>query len=72
MKIWELKETPEPFELETETRMSVTHLAVVQDEETGIVSRMPLGPYKALDIRFNLGLGGAFRPDLHLGAVGGE
>jgi hypothetical protein len=52
----------------------VTHVAVVQDEETGIVSRQP--------IRFCLGHGGSLTirhyppkredPDFHLGAVGSE
>lgn len=71
MKLSELREIPDPSERELETRLSVTHVAVVQDEETGIVRRMP--------IRFNLGLGGGFRPcpdaprsDAYLGAVGGE
>jgi hypothetical protein len=52
----------------------VTHVAVVEDEETGIVERKP--------IRFCLGHGGSLTirhyppkredPDFHLGAVGSE
>jgi hypothetical protein len=50
--------------------INVTHVAVVQDEETGIVSRQPihfcLGNGGVLDATVKLG------PDAHLGAVGGE
>lgn len=52
----------------------VIHVAIVEDEETGRVERMPL--------RFCLGMGGTLTirhyppqrvdPDHHLGAVGGE
>jgi hypothetical protein len=58
----------------SEADQFVTHVAVVEDEETGIVERKP--------IRFCLGHGGSLTirhyppkredPDFHLGAVGSE
>lgn len=68
-------------EMESATRSTapqeqeyVTHVAIVEDEETGRIERMPL--------RFCLGHGGTLTirhyppkredPDFHLGAVGTE
>jgi hypothetical protein len=67
MNLEEMNSLPER---ESIGSMTVVHVAVVEDEETGIVSRQP--------IHFCLGTTGKLEathredPDFHLGAVGGE
>ena len=60
--------------LPSQDEQEVVHVAIVEDELTGRVERMPL--------RFHLGYGGTLTirhypprredPDFHIGAVGGE
>lgn len=73
MNLEEMDAMPEPESVGT---VSIVHVAVVEDEETGIVSRQP--------IRFCLAPGGSLEaqvhmvptkredPDFHLGHVGAE